>query len=322
MPRVIFFATGLLLALSFSFVVYGQDSDLVTAEQATQLRQSLSDKVMQTLLVYQQKNKQVSLAIRSGIFVRGRVIKTEKKQCQIEDYQKKIQVVAYEQIKARYLATLVTESSKHASVLFELGQLLCHEGEMEWAQKYLRDAAGQGIDNARTLLQKIEEQKNLQEQSKRAENDRARAELERKIAEDRQKAEAAKKPRFQWYTDFPEAQKLAQQQEKLLFVDFTGSDWCGWCIRLDKEVFSTPEFETYAAATFVCVKLDFPRRKELPPQEKQQNEELASKYRIRGYPTVLIMKHTGHVVASTGYVKGGPQAFIEDLNKKLQQVTK
>jgi protein disulfide-isomerase len=316
MLRVIFLTA--IFVLANWLPVCAEETPLVSAENAAKIREDLAAKIMQTMLVYQQNNKPVSLALRTGVFVRGRVVKVDKKGCHIVDYQKKIQVVDYAQIKARYLATLMLESGKEAKVLYDLGQLLCHEGETEWALKYLRPAAQQGISEADILLKKIEAQKRLADENKQMENERAKAELEKKVAEDKQKTEAAKTPTFQWYTNFAQAQQLAQQQQKQLFVDFTGSDWCGWCIKLDEEVFSTEDFRAYAAARFICVKLDFPKRKELPAEEKQQNEQLAQKYQVRGFPTVLILQHNGEVAAKTGYVRGGAAKFIDDLNQKLK----
>ena len=65
----------------------------------------------------------------------------------------------------------------------------------------------------------------------------------------------------------------------MVLMDFTGSDWCGWCIKMDKEIFSTPEFQKYAQANLVLVELDFPHKKQLPPATKQQNDALAKTVR-------------------------------------------
>src|SRR6476646_8131652 len=83
-----------------------------------------------------------------------------------------------------------------------------------------------------------------------------------------------------WQTDLKKAQTEAKTSNKLMLLDFTGSDWCGWCIKLNREVFSKPEFKEYAAKNLVLVELDFPRTKTLADSLKKQNEELASKYGI------------------------------------------
>lgn len=116
-----------------------------------------------------------------------------------------------------------------------------------------------------------------------------------------------------WIEDFREASRKAQDTGKYLLVNFTGSDWCGWCIRLDKEVFSTPEFEQYADENLVGAYIDFPRRKQLPEERKKVNMELAQQYEVPGYPTILIMAPDGSLVERTGYRPGGPEAYIEHL---------
>ena len=126
-------------------------------------------------------------------------------------------------------------------------------------------------------------------------------------------ATAAAKPG--WLTNLDEAQKTAQAEKKLLLMDFTGSDWCGWCIMLDKEVFSKPEFKEYASKNLVLLELDFPRMKKMPPEVTAQNEKLAVKYGIQGFPTVVVFDSSGKPLGALGYQAGGPQAFIAELEK-------
>ncbi len=118
-----------------------------------------------------------------------------------------------------------------------------------------------------------------------------------------------------WSDDFTASLAKGKADKKLVLVDFTGSDWCGWCIKLDKEVFSTPEFATYAASNLELVKLDFPRRTQLPAKIKAQNDALAAKYKIEGFPTILVFNSAGQEVARLGYMEGGPSAFIAELKK-------
>ncbi len=118
-----------------------------------------------------------------------------------------------------------------------------------------------------------------------------------------------------WLTNFAQAQEEAKTRQKLLLMDFTGSDWCGWCIMLDKEVFSKPEFQDYANKNLVLLELDFPRRKELPKEMQAQNERLAMQYRIQGFPTIVVLDSNGKPVGALGYMRGGPQAFIAELEK-------
>lgn len=118
-----------------------------------------------------------------------------------------------------------------------------------------------------------------------------------------------------WLTNYKQAQDEAKTNKKLLLVDFTGSDWCGWCIKLDKEVFSTPEFKEYATKNLVLMEVDFPRRKEVSATLKSQNEELAQKHGIQGFPTIVVLNSDGKKVGELGYTPGGPSAFIAELEK-------
>ena len=118
-----------------------------------------------------------------------------------------------------------------------------------------------------------------------------------------------------WSEDFKGGLAKAKAEKKRVLVDFTGSDWCGWCVKLDREVFSQPEFKEYAAKNLVLVEVDFPRTKAQTEEQKAQNKALAEKYSIRGYPTVLIFNAAGKEIGKLGYMQGGPQAFIEALEK-------
>lgn len=128
-------------------------------------------------------------------------------------------------------------------------------------------------------------------------------------------AVAAQAAELNWHTSLPEAQALAKKENKLVMMDFTGSDWCGWCIKLNKEIFSTPEFSEYAKKNLVLVELDFPHKKAQSDELKTANKELAKKYAIRGYPTIIVLNSEGKQVGTLGYMKGGPQAFIAELDK-------
>jgi len=126
-------------------------------------------------------------------------------------------------------------------------------------------------------------------------------------------AESAGDDHAPWMTDFDAAKAKAKAENKAMLVDFTGSDWCGWCIKLDKEVFSKAAFKDYASENLVLVEIDFPRKKEQSAELKAQNQALAEKYGIRGFPTILIMDGDGKVLKKTGYRRGGPEKYIEHL---------
>jgi protein disulfide-isomerase len=123
---------------------------------------------------------------------------------------------------------------------------------------------------------------------------------------------------LQWNTDMRSALVQAQKLHKEVLVNFTGSDWCGWCIRLDKEVFSTGSFRKYAAKNLVLLKIDFPRNKWQTPAERKANMDLARKYGVQGYPTILLLNSKGDVIARTGYRRGGAAAYIRHLQKLLK----
>lgn len=119
-----------------------------------------------------------------------------------------------------------------------------------------------------------------------------------------------------WSSDFAAAKKEAAESKKDLLIDFTGSDWCGWCIKLNKEVFKHEPFKAGVKDTFVLVELDFPRDKaKLTEATKAQNKELAKKYAVKGYPTILLTDADGRPYAKTGYQKGGPEKYVEHLNE-------
>src|SRR5438094_4203877 len=98
---------------------------------------------------------------------------------------------------------------------------------------------------------------------------------------------------LQWNTDLAKAQEQAKKENKLVMLDFTGSDWCGWCIKLNKDVFSKPEFAKYAKDNLVLVEVDFPRRKEQSAEQKKSNKALQEKYQIQGYPTIIVLNGEG-----------------------------
>ena len=119
-----------------------------------------------------------------------------------------------------------------------------------------------------------------------------------------------------WLHDYNKAQEEAKANHKLLLLNFTGSDWCGWCIKFDKEILSQSQFKNYAHDNLVLVELDFPRRKTQPVEEKKQNVHLAQEYQVLGFPTIVVLNSNGQKVWQfDGYFPGGPEAFIAQLQK-------
>lgn len=123
-----------------------------------------------------------------------------------------------------------------------------------------------------------------------------------------------------WLTDLDEGIKVAKAEKKAILVDFTGSDWCGWCIRLKKEVFDQKEF---AAATkdFVLVELDYPQKKKQSAEEKAKNKVWAEKFAIESFPTIMLLDSAGEPFAQTGYQAGGPVKYLAHLAELLKDNT-
>jgi thioredoxin-related protein len=119
----------------------------------------------------------------------------------------------------------------------------------------------------------------------------------------------------EWTTDFNTALRTAKAEKKMVLMNFTGSDWCGWCIKLKNEVFSKPEFKEYAAKHLVLVELDFPKKKKQTAAEKKNNQSLAQRYKVGGFPTIIVLTSDGKLAGELGYQPGGPKAFIAALDK-------
>jgi thioredoxin-related protein len=120
-----------------------------------------------------------------------------------------------------------------------------------------------------------------------------------------------------WEDNLETAIQQAKKENKAVLVNFTGSDWCIWCKRLSSEVFQQKEFEKYADESLVLVKLDFPRNIEQSAETQNYNRNLAQKYGIQGFPTILIFNSQGKLVAQTGYQPGGPEKYIEHIKSYL-----
>lgn len=118
-----------------------------------------------------------------------------------------------------------------------------------------------------------------------------------------------------WLTDYGKAVEQAKAQKKLILLDFTGSDWCGWCIKFDKEVLSTKEFKEYADKNLILVTVDFPNAKHQTKKVKEQNDELKSRFGVSGFPTFVFLDQDGKELGrSEGYLPGGPAAFTAKLD--------
>jgi protein disulfide-isomerase len=128
---------------------------------------------------------------------------------------------------------------------------------------------------------------------------------------------APEAPVDNWVTDYESAFVKARNENKYVLINFTGSDWCGWCKRLDAEVFSQEKFKAYADKKLVLLKLDFPRRTPQPQEVRLRNQQLAQEFGVRGYPTILIAKSNQQVILRTGYQYGGVDKYIEHIEMAL-----
>jgi protein disulfide-isomerase len=119
-----------------------------------------------------------------------------------------------------------------------------------------------------------------------------------------------------WTEDYAAAVTQAKKEHKMILLDFTGSDWCIWCQRTDKEVFETQKFKDFADKNLVLVTLDFPKSRPMPDAVKAQNAKLEEKYGVEGFPTLIVLSPNEKVVFSQiGYKDGGPDAFIAQFPK-------
>jgi protein disulfide-isomerase len=120
----------------------------------------------------------------------------------------------------------------------------------------------------------------------------------------------------EWTEDYAAALAQAKREHKNLLLDFTGSDWCGWCKKIDTDVFAQPAFVAYANKNLVLVKLDFPRQRPMPDAVKQQNQSLKGKYNVGGFPTLILLDASEtKLFEQVGYRPGGPEAFLAALAK-------
>lgn len=129
-----------------------------------------------------------------------------------------------------------------------------------------------------------------------------------------------------WLTDFSEVARIAQKTNKPILANFTGSDWCGWCKVLKREVFDTPEFNKWAKKNVILLEVDFPRRTQLDPALKKQNNALQKAFGVRGYPTIWAFKPGEGKdpkkdlvpLGKTGYIRGGAQNWINAIEQYLE----
>jgi protein disulfide-isomerase len=123
-----------------------------------------------------------------------------------------------------------------------------------------------------------------------------------------------------WLDNFEAAKKQAAEENKPILINFTGTDWCGWCIKLEKEVFSKEEFLKYAKENLILMEVDFPRKKKQAENLTVQNKALDKEFKIEGYPTVFLIDSKGKKLSEDiGYREGGAQAYVDHLKSLLKK---
>ena len=129
-----------------------------------------------------------------------------------------------------------------------------------------------------------------------------------------------------WHINFEKAAQISLQTGKPILANFTGSDWCGWCKKLKKEVFDKKDFKTWATENVVLLELDYPRRVPQSEEIKKQNRELQQVFQVRGYPTIHLFNVKVNnqqlefiPLAQTGYVAGGPGPWIAKTQSLINQ---
>jgi thioredoxin-related protein len=116
-----------------------------------------------------------------------------------------------------------------------------------------------------------------------------------------------------WDDNYEKSLAKAKEERKLVLLDFTGSDWCGWCVKLDDEVFSKSAFKKFAKENLILVELDFPHGKNLPKKTKEQNDALKSKFGVNGFPTIILVDADGkEVYRCSGY----KATLLDELKEK------
>jgi thioredoxin-related protein len=122
-----------------------------------------------------------------------------------------------------------------------------------------------------------------------------------------------------WLGDFNAAKTEAAQNHKLILINFSGSDWCGPCIRLRKEILESAAFENYASEHLVLVRADFPRQKknQLPKEQVKLNEALADQYNPDGkFPFTILVDEHGKVLHTwDGFPNETQEQFVSDIDQ-------
>lgn len=127
--------------------------------------------------------------------------------------------------------------------------------------------------------------------------------------------------KINWITSYEDAVNQSKASSKPIILFFTGSDWCGWCHKLEGEALDTADFAQAAGDKFIFVKLDFPMNSQLPANVTAQNKQLQKKYDVRGFPSIVILDSQERQIGATGYRPGGGKQYAQHLFKIVSDYT-
>jgi thioredoxin-related protein len=125
------------------------------------------------------------------------------------------------------------------------------------------------------------------------------------------------KPRPQWGHDLSRAETEARSGRRLVLINFTGSDWCGWCLRLRRELFMKPEFMSYAETNLVLVEIDFPRDNRQSPGQRAANAAAALRFGVTRVPALVLLDGDGRALRNWGFEDGGARHYLAEFRKAI-----
>ena len=125
-------------------------------------------------------------------------------------------------------------------------------------------------------------------------------------------------PAEEWGTDYTAALVRAQREGRAVLVNFTGSDWCGYCMRLKAEVLDHPEFAAWAGESFVLLEVDLPRRADVDPELLERNREICSRYAVDGFPTLMVLDERGRALGCLAGFEGDRHLVRKVLSDGLR----
>ncbi|MCE5294649.1 MAG: thioredoxin family protein [Chlamydiales bacterium] len=130
-------------------------------------------------------------------------------------------------------------------------------------------------------------------------------------------AQVAESSQINWLTDLDTAKAQARNESKPIFLYFTGSDWCPYCVKMNTQILSTPEFQDALAQKMIFVKIDFPRNTPLEKAAQEYNEKLSKSFGVQGFPTVILLDSKGSRIEKIGFQAGGGAKYAQKVQDIL-----